>query len=129
MSDDSVYYLTKSHIISPDHEFIDLTDDEYAKAMDLTKEKRTKSGEPQYPNGKIVREYLRQPQHPLLLLYLLDPVDSETGLLDRIPPFIGYAISFPKSNFDNRVSYVIHEQLLSQFDFQEDDMEDFEDEN
>jgi hypothetical protein len=129
MSDETVYYLTKSHIISPDHEFIDLTEEEYTKAMDLTKEKRTKSGEPQYPNGKIVREYLRQPQHPLLLLYLLDPLESKTGLPKGTPPFIGYAISFPQSKFDNRVSYVVHEQLLSQFDFQDDDMEDFEDEN
>lgn len=129
MSDDSVYYLTKSHIISPEHEFIDLTAAEYTRAMNLTKEKRTKSGEPNYPNGKIVRERVRQPQNPLLLLYLLDPVESKTGLPKGTQPFIGYAISFPKSKFDNRVSYVVHEQLLSQFDFQDGDMEDFEDEN
>src|SRR5208283_1866113 len=57
-SDDKIYYLRKSHIISPEDEFLDLSPKEYAQAMELTREHRkrqNKDGEPAYPNGEIVR--------------------------------------------------------------------------
>jgi mRNA-degrading endonuclease RelE of RelBE toxin-antitoxin system len=127
-SDENIYYLKKSHIISPKDEFIDLTTEEYEKAMQLTRElhaKQHKGGEPAYPNGEIVRNKIRNPQNPLLLIYLLAPVGAE--LPNDSEPFTGYAISFPISNQNAYVSYAVNEQLLDKFNV-ESDMEDFEDE-
>ena len=123
--DDSVYYLRKSHIISPGDEFLDLTKDQYAKAMDLTKSKRKKEGVPKYPNGQIVRNEIRDPKEPLLILYLLDPQEGATGMPIGTEPFVGYAISFPKSDFNAPVTYAIHEELIPQFDMVEEEIEDY----
>lgn len=126
---ESVYYLRKSHIISPSDEFIDFTTEEYEDAMDLTNRKRFKLGlgKAKYPNGKEVRTNLRDPKKPLLILYLLDPDESlwKYPLEKGINPFVGYAISFPKSNFDTPVSYAVNEELLDRFDVVEEDFEDY----
>ena len=123
-----IYYLKKSHLISPKDEFIDLTAKEYDEALELTAKKRKKPGTPQYPNGLEVRNNLRDPKNPLLLLYLLDA--DESLEINPLPsgsnPFVGYAISFPKSNFNAPVSYAVNEELLDRFDAIEDDFEDFE---
>ena len=127
-SDDSVYYIKKSHIISPKDEFIDLTPEEYEKAMELTRQKRQKQKkdeEPVYPNGEIVRNEIRDPKKPLLLIYLLDPKESKTKILDNSNPFVGYAISFPKSNYSIFESFAVNEELLDRFDI-EDDFDDYE---
>jgi len=126
-SDEDVYYLKKSHLISPRDEFIDLTVGEYDWAMDRTKllwQNKNKSGEPNYPNGEIVRNEIRDPKNPLLLIYLLDPEGADMPF-DGFP-IAGYAISFPSSRFNASVSYAIHEQLLSVFKL-EDNIEEGED--
>lgn len=129
-SNKHIYYLRKSHIISPSDEFIDFTDPEKAKAMELTNLQRKKDGEAMYPNGQIVRNELRDPKKPLLLIYLLDPVESLTGLPKGTNPFVGYAISFPRSRFNAPVSYAVNEELLDKFDIVEEDFEDYgDDEN
>ena len=131
-SDDTVYYIRKSHIISPQDEFIDLNETQKAEAWELTRQQHLldkKEGAPKYPSGTIVRNKIRQPKNPLLLIYLLDPVRSKTKLPEGSVPFVGYAISFPRSNFDNYVSYAVNEQLLDKFDFQDDDAEDEIDDN
>ncbi len=130
-SDQKVYYLRKSHIISPKDEFIDLTSEEYDRAKELTKAQRVrqnKDGDPAYPNGEIVRNQIRHPQNALLLIYLLDTELSlaHYPLPVGTDPFVGYAISFPRSNFSSFVSYAVNEQLLDRFDT-EDNMDDFED--
>lgn len=130
-SSEQLYYLRKSHIISPSDEFIDFTDDEKSRAMELTNLHRKKEGEAMYPNGQIVRNKLRDPRKPLLIIYLLDPEES----LEKYPlpkgtnPFVGYAISFPKSNFNAPVSYAVNEELLDRFDTNEDDFDDYDDED
>ncbi|QTD37099.1 Z1 domain-containing protein [Polaribacter batillariae] len=128
-SNEHYYYLRKSHIISPSDEFIDFTDIEKLQAMELTNLRRKKPGLASYPNGQVVRNELRDPKKPLLLIYLLDPEES----LVKYPlplgtnPFVGYAISFPKSNFNAPVSYAVNEELLDKFDVVEEDFEDYED--
>lgn len=128
-SSKQLYYLRKSHIISPSDEFIDFTDAEKSRAMELTNLHRKKEGEAMYPNGQIVRNELRDPRKPLLIIYLLDPDES----LEQYPlpkgtnPFVGYAISFPKSNFNAPVSYAVNEELLDRFDVVEEDFEDYGD--
>ena len=95
--------------------------------------KRKKEGEPGYPNGEIVRNEIRDPQKPLLLIYFLDP-DGANRPEDPDPltdPVVAYAISFPGSRFNAAVSYLIPEQLLpffdQEFEFEEDEEDDDED--
>lgn len=131
-SSDEVYYLKKSHIISPRDEFIDLTPDEITRARQRTQElwrNKNKEGEPSYPNGEIVRKEIRHPQNPLLLIYFLDPIGA--GLAQESEPIVGYAISFPSSRFNATVSYAIHEQLLAAFNQEDtvDEQPDDDDEN
>jgi hypothetical protein len=127
-SSEQLYYLRKSHIISPSDEFIDFTDEEYERAMILTNKQRKKDGQAMYPNGQIVRNELRNPRNPLLLVYLLDPeesIDPKNPMPKGTNPFVGYAISFPKSNFNAPVSYAVNEELLDRFDIVEEDFEDY----
>jgi len=98
--------------------------------MNLTNLHRKKAGEAMYPNGQIVRNELRDPKKPLLIIYLLDPeesIDPKNSLPKGINPFVGYAISFPKSNFNAPVSYAVNEELLDRFDIVEEDFEDYGD--
>lgn len=128
-SNSELYYLRKSHIISPKDEFIDLTDEEIALGLERTRQlwqKKNKEGEPAYPNGEIVRNEIRHPQRPLLLIYFLDPEGA--GLTPNSEPIIGYAISFPASRFNASVSYAVHEQLLPLFN-QDDNLEEAEDDD
>lgn len=118
------YYIKRSHIISPGDEVIDLTDEERNTAWKRTLEywkQRGKEGEPNYISGEIVRNEIRGPQKPLLLLYFLNP--EEAGIAFSDNPIVGYAISFPSSRFNATVSYAVHEQLLSIFN-QDDNLEE-----
>lgn len=128
-SNESIYYLRKSHIISPKHEFVDLSKKEYDEAMRQTSKLRVekgKTGNPQYPNGNIVRNKIRHPNNPLLIIYLLDP--SEVEFVIEKTPIVGFAISFPGSQINSNVTYAVHEDLLSMFEI-DDDFENYEDED
>jgi hypothetical protein len=117
-SSEEIYYLKKSHILSPKDEFIDLSTDEYERAMQLTREhwvKKKKEGQPSYPNGQVVRNEIRNPNNPLLLIYLLDPIGAELPTTSN--PIVGYAISFPKSNYNAFVAFAVKDELLDRFDF------------
>ncbi len=121
-SSDDIYYLRKSHILSPKDEFIDLSMEEYDRAMQLTREHwllKNKQGEPSYPNGQIVRNEIRNPANPLMLIYLLDPQGAyrEGAAYNPDKPIVGYAISFPKSNYNAFVAYRVKDELLDRFDF------------
>ena len=130
-SNEELYYIRKSHIISPGDEFIDLSNDEMRSALERTEQQwRTagKEGSPTYPSGEVVRNTIRKPNRPLLLLYLLDPEGASIG---NDIPVVGYAISFPANDRDDAVSFAVHEQLLNQFNqmddsetIQQDDDED-----
>ena len=128
-SSEEIYYLKKSHILSPKDEFIDLSTLEYDRAMELTREhwvKKKKEGQPAYPNGQVVRNQIRNPKNPLLLIYLLDPIGAELPATSN--PIVGYAISFPKSNHNAFVSYRVKDELLDRFDFDY-EIEDYNDED
>lgn len=119
-SSSDLYYIRKSHIISPGDEFIDLNNDELRQAINRTQQLWTaagKNGSPSYPSGEVVRNTFRKPNKPLLLIYFLDP---EGAGLNGDTPIIGYAISFPANDRDDAVSFAVHEQLLNQFNLQED---------
>jgi len=128
-SNDSIYYLRKSHIISPNHEFVDLSNEEYVEAKRRTarlRKEKGKEGAPPYPNGNIVRNEIRNSKNPLLIIYLLDPEGAE--LKDEEKPIVGFAISFPGSQINSNVTYAVHEDLLSMFEI-DDDFEDYDDED
>ncbi|MCC5930325.1 MAG: Z1 domain-containing protein [Cyclobacteriaceae bacterium] len=126
-SSEHIYYLKKSHIISPKDEFIDLSEPEYYRALELTNFHRKKEGSASYPSGQIVRNEIRDPKNPLLLIYLLDPEESliKYPMPKGTNPFVGYAVSFPKSNFNAQVSYAVNEELM--FDIVEEDPEEYGD--
>lgn len=111
-SNEHIYYITRSHIISGEHELIDLTDEQKERAMQLTIDNWKRDGRPSKPNGSIVRNKIRDPKNPLLILYLIDPVESNTGLPNGTKPFVGYAISFPKSNFNANVEYKVNREMV-----------------
>jgi hypothetical protein len=75
-----------------------------------------KEGSPVYPGGEIVRNTVRKPNRPLLLIYCLDPQGAS---VKTTTPIIGYAISFPANERDDAVSFAVHEQLLEQFNLQD----------
>ncbi|MBC7389092.1 MAG: Z1 domain-containing protein [Opitutaceae bacterium] len=125
-SNTTTYYLRKSHIISPNDEFIDLSEDEYKTAKARTTsfwKTKDKKGEPSYPNGEIVRNEFRNPQMPLLIIYLLNPEGAKLSKGEN--PIMGYAISFPSSKKNTTVSYSVHEQLMATFNLEE-PSEDYE---
>lgn len=127
-SDSKRYYIRKSHIISPNDEFIDLSSDEYQSAISKTAEdwaKRDKEGVPGYPSGQLVRNSIRKPNRPLLLLYFLDP--SDVTYSNNTLPYLGYAISFPGNDRNDAVSFAVHEQLLDRFNEQDDNDPEIED--
>ncbi len=118
-SNEDIYYIRRSHIISPQDEFIDLSPAEYQQAITRTEEIWTasgKEGRPSYPSGEVVRNNIRKPNRPLLLIYCLDP---EGAGINNPLPIIGYAISFPANDRDDAVSFAVHEQLLNQFNQQD----------
>ena len=130
-----IYYIRKSHIISPNHEFIDLSEDEYELAKRKTFEQKKENEEypsaaqmPNYPNGNLVRNDLeiKSARFPLLLLYLLNP--EKAGLSVSENPIVGFAIRFPGSNKNRTITYAVHEQLLDKFEVNEDPEDyDYED--
>jgi len=129
-SSNEIYYIRKSHIISPKDQFIDLTQPEYEYALELTKkswQNKGKIDEPDLPSGEIVRKEIRKPNSPLLLIYLLDPEGALMG--DSKIPFVGFAISFPGSQFSENVSYRINENLLEYFDFDDNVIENYDEED
>jgi hypothetical protein len=118
-SNDEIYYIRRSHIISPQDEFIDLSATEYQQALTRTEKLWLDSGKeeaPSYPSGEVVRNTIRKPNRPLLLIYCLDP---EGAGINNPLPIIGYAISFPANDRDDAVSFAVHEQLLNQFNQQD----------
>lgn len=118
-SNNDLYYIRKSHIISPGDEFIDLSGDELQQALQRTHQlwqAAGKEGTPVYPSGEVVRNTIRKPDRPLLLIYFLDP---EGAGLDNATPIVGYAISFPANDRDDAVGFAVHEQLLNQFNQQD----------
>jgi hypothetical protein len=108
------YLLKNARILSPDHEALDLDEDDYQEVLELTrKEQKAGSKKATRPSGVQVR-IKRDDSQGLLLLYPLDPLGTGT---DKFPPrakmpILGYAISFPQIDNDVKVSYVVNDQFF-----------------
>lgn len=76
---------------------------------------------PEVPSGPYIRRVRgfgadgvqANREQGLLLLYLLDPKDSNVNGLEA--PVVGFAISFPSSNAGKRVRYMVNQQLWEEF--------------
>lgn len=105
------YTLKKAHLISPQDEYLDLSEEEETEALRLTREqwsqRQDSRREPDRPSGPFIRQ-VRPSERGLLLIYLLDPanVDAEGTFATR--PFVGYAVSFPGSDSARAVEYVVN---------------------
>ncbi|GAA0770997.1 Z1 domain-containing protein [Actinomadura yumaensis] len=93
-------------ILNPADEAIDLTDEEFGRALDQTNRERAAEGKDPVgrPAGPDIRRIRgERPQNGLLILYPLDPAEPgiETG-----QPVVGVMISFPESTTALRRIYV-----------------------
>lgn len=108
-------------LISPRDQAIDLTKDQWEAALELSKETWRRDTErnegkdpPSEPRGPAIRKVIGEgwaksavpatPQRGLLLLYLLDPKASGIPDLQEADPVVAFAISFPGSTSERRVS-------------------------
>jgi hypothetical protein len=117
--------IRKNHIISPKDEFFDLTEEEYKKGLERTKQ-LNKNYKNDFPKGEIVRNEIRKPTTALLILYFLNP---EKAGYSGNEPIVGFAVSFPRSIVNTTVQFAVHEQLLSRFDINDDVENDNTDED
>lgn len=125
------YAVAKAQVISPQDEFIDLTDDQIEKALLETQQdwiKKKKEGTPSYPSTFRIKDN-RTAKKGLLLIYPLDPeVEYSEGsrgnqvkkkqTLANVP-VVGFAISFPNIENDEKVEYAVNEQFISEYDYDE----------
>jgi hypothetical protein len=121
--DQQKYIIRKSHIISPPHEYLDMedTDKRYLDAIVLTQSQSRAKTPPLSPVGKYIRKY-RGATNALLLIYVLD-TDGFGGLPGL--PAIGYALSFPEIENDEKIPYKVNQQFLeNMFAIPEDAEED-----
>lgn len=120
-------------LLSPRDEAIDLDEEAWLAALNLTCEDRaqdpgrgteeTGKEPPKYPGGVWIRqvrglgakgtsELPELPGHPERGLLLLYPIDQrDTGLPEGSPPVIGFGISFPASHSITTVKYEVDHLL------------------
>ena len=91
-------------ITSPSDESLDLTEDEYSKALQLTRGNTSSQTVPVRPSSFHIKR-TRPPTRGLLLLYPVYPEGYEDAL-----PVMGLAVSFPRSESGERavVPYVVN---------------------
>ena len=125
ISDVNTYYIRKNHIVGNQcDEFIDLESTILSSALEVTKERKKDAGkewDKTYPAPDIVRQEFRSKQNPLLIIYPLNPkcsnvLDKTGNIVERTvqysasdEPFIGLAISFPGSETNHAISYVVNQ--------------------
>ena len=95
-----------------------MSESEISKAKISSSNKNESDNKQNRLDGKWVRKNIRKPNKALLLLYYLDP--SVVDYTDRKTPIVGFAISFPGSDSDDAESYMVHRQLLPQFNIEDD---------
>lgn len=112
------YTIRKAHIISKNHEWIDLSANEYQWALSQTisawKKTAKKKTTPTKPSGPFIRGS-RPAQRGLLLLYVLDQEGYPATVRDQLKeeePIIGFAISFPESKHADVAIYRVRTDFL-----------------
>lgn len=130
-SDEMEFAIKKSRLISKTDEFMDATPEIMTEIKHRTQEiweqkenKKPDEQPPKEPNPLIYRNELRSKDTPLLILYLIDPIES-TQSLDPpklnfplpagTPPLAAFAIAFPGTGKHRPTRYAIHEEFLSTY--------------
>jgi len=101
------YIMRQGRFIDPKDEYIDLSEDQVAQALDLMRNDPDRIARslktPNNPSGPYIRT-VRPPQNGLLLIYPLIP--DETHRTDEA--FIGLAFSIPKSDNVIPIQYKVN---------------------
>lgn len=122
-TDYRTYFIRKNHIVGNQaDEFIDLSKNLFDDALEATKQEAIDNGkiwDKTYPNPLMVRSRYRPKTQPLLIIYPLNPVGANVKK-DDVPaagstvfttndiPFVGFAISFPKTDTNYAVKYKVN---------------------
>lgn len=125
-SDEIKYAIKNARIISKSDEFMDVTPEIMIeikrRTLEVWEQKENKKPDeqpPKEPNPLIYRNEFRSKNTPLLILYLIDPVDSTEQsnfpLLKGTPPLAAFAIAFPGTGKHRTTRYAIHEEFLSTY--------------
>jgi hypothetical protein len=111
-TDSSTFFIRKNHIVgNQKDEFVDLDKNILEQALMRTKEfaaENNKEWKKDYPSPKIVREEFREKTKPLLMIYPLNSKYANESD-DSGKPFIGFAISFPRTDSGVAVSYAVNQ--------------------
>jgi hypothetical protein len=104
-------------LLSPKDEAIDLTAEQYERALRATREawtkdpgRSTRTEPPEQPSGPMLRRE-RASSCGLLLVYPLDPdlyPEEAPGCLEGTDPIIGVGVSFPGSSSGKTVRYKVN---------------------
>jgi hypothetical protein len=100
------YSLSNGRLITENHESLDLTTEEYKKALAAYLDSSPANNKRNMPSGIYIRR-CRPAQRGLILLYLID-----SGIKDH--PFVGYAISFPDSTNAAEIEYTVNTTYWNQ---------------
>lgn len=108
-------------LLGPRDEALDLDEAAWNAAL-----KRTQNGQelPDTPNGPSIRwvrgfgaeDIPACPERGLLIIYLLDPQYSNIDNSSDCPAVVAFGISFPGSNSDTRVEYMVNNVLLESWE-------------
>lgn len=116
-------------LLSPRDEAIDLDEKSWRAALDLSRKSfkpdpgRGRINPPEAPSGpaiRFVRGYGSQDANVipskkgLLLLYLLDPIDSKAPIVGTSSPVVAFGLSFPGSASGTKVEYKVNNVLWEQ---------------
>lgn len=117
--------MTIGTILSPDHESIDLSDEQVSAAQESIQNDESDSD---LAFRKLLRR-MRSPQRGLIIIYLLEPLAQGTTYEDEQPvttPLVGFGISFPPSRKNSSVTYAVTE-IWRKLAFEDlDDLDPFE---
>lgn len=116
-------------LLSPRDEGIDLDEKSWAAALDLSQKSfkpdpgRGRINPPEAPSGPAIRftrgfgapgAGVNATKQGLLLLYLLDPVESKAPKIDSSSPIVAFGLSFPGSKAGTKVEYKVNNVLWEQ---------------
>jgi hypothetical protein len=107
------YRVSKSHILSPLDEWLDLSLETRQLIIEESNAHRLANGKEadSRPSPPILRSK-RSPKNGLLLLYPLDPKNIASSEI----PIVGFVISFPNSKLKKEVEYIANTTLMEQLD-------------
>lgn len=116
-------------LLSPRDEGIDLDERSWTAALDLSRKSfkpdpgRGRINPPDAPSGPAIRftrgfgspdAGVTATKQGLLLLYLLDPVQSEAPRIDSSSPIVAFGLSLPGSKAGTKVEYKVNNVLWEQ---------------